>query len=71
MEHACEFMNCDPGSYMTGLACINEKLIMRAQSILREVYHLSEEDSARILHANDLDLKRTIGLLENDSRSEF
>jgi N-acetylmuramic acid 6-phosphate etherase len=52
------------GSYMTGLACINEKLILRAQSILQEIYHLSEEDSVKILHENDFDLKRTIGWLE-------
>jgi N-acetylmuramic acid 6-phosphate etherase len=59
------------GSYMTGLACINEKLIMRAQSILRELYHLSEDDSAKILHENDLDLKRAIGTLENENRIGF
>jgi N-acetylmuramic acid 6-phosphate etherase len=59
------------GSYMTGLACINEKLIMRAQSILRELYHLSEDDSAKILHANDLDLKRAIGTLEHEYRIGF
>jgi N-acetylmuramic acid 6-phosphate etherase len=52
------------GPYMTGLACINNKLIARAQAILQEVYHLSSDDSFKILQENEFDLKKVIRSLE-------
>jgi N-acetylmuramic acid 6-phosphate (MurNAc-6-P) etherase len=52
------------GPYMIGLACINKKLIARAQAILKEVYHLSEQDSLKILQENEMDLKKVVGLFK-------
>jgi len=52
------------GPYMIGLSCINNKLIARAQAILKEVYDISEQDSAKLLQENDLDMRKVVGLLK-------
>jgi len=51
------------GPYMTGLACINNKLISRAQSILKELYNLPEEESLKLLKENQYELKKVLGKL--------
>jgi N-acetylmuramic acid 6-phosphate etherase len=47
------------GSYMIDVSCINNKLKLRAQSILGKLFNLSAEESERILEENDYDLKKT------------
>lgn len=52
------------GPYMTGLACINQKLIARAQAILQELYQLSEEESMALLRAHEMDMRSVVDSLE-------
>jgi N-acetylmuramic acid 6-phosphate etherase len=46
------------GSFMIDVACINNKLKLRAQSILGRLFGLSAEESEKILAENDYDLKK-------------
>ena len=46
------------GSYMTNLKCLNQKLVLRAKSILQLLYQLSEEESAQLLQDCNYDLAK-------------
>jgi N-acetylmuramic acid 6-phosphate etherase len=46
------------GSYMTNLRCLNQKLVLRANSILQLLYQLSEEDSKQLLRDCNYDLAK-------------
>jgi N-acetylmuramic acid 6-phosphate etherase len=48
------------GPYMIDVACINQKLIERAQSILGILYGISKEDAFRRLSESQMDLGETI-----------
>lgn len=48
------------GPYMIDVACINQKLIERAQSILGILYGISKEDAFRRLSESQMDLSETI-----------
>lgn len=48
------------GCYMTEVECINEKLIKRAQNILKVLFDIGEKESYIALEENDFVLNRTI-----------
>ncbi len=48
------------GPYMIDVACINQKLVERAQSILGILYGLSKEDAFRRLSESQMNLRETI-----------
>ncbi len=48
------------GCYMTEVECINEKLIKRAQNILKVLFNIGEKESYIALEENDFVLNRTI-----------
>jgi len=51
------------GSYMVDVACINNKLIERAQSILKILYGIDEQEALERLKNNDMNLCRVINSL--------
>ncbi|SMO72036.1 N-acetylmuramic acid 6-phosphate etherase [Solitalea koreensis] len=44
------------GSFMTDLKCLNNKLVLRAQAILKNLYQLSDEESRQLLQHYDYNL---------------
>jgi N-acetylmuramic acid 6-phosphate etherase len=52
------------GSYMIDVACINNKLVERAQSILSILYNIDKEDALNILASSGMNLKLAINKLE-------
>ncbi|WP_018631097.1 N-acetylmuramic acid 6-phosphate etherase [Niabella aurantiaca] len=44
------------GSYMTNLKCLNEKLVLRACSILQILFKINKTESLAVLKASDYDL---------------
>lgn len=48
------------GPYMTDVACINDKLVKRAQAILHQLYELDEASALRVLGENQMRLKKAI-----------
>ncbi len=55
------------GSYMTEVECINEKLISRAQHILKSLFGLNEDEAYRLLAENHFVLNRTIRSIQRKS----
>lgn len=53
------------GCYMTGMECINGKLINRAQHILRVLYNMEEKEAYDALEQNNFVLNRTISSLNS------
>jgi N-acetylmuramic acid 6-phosphate etherase len=53
------------GSYMVDMACINMKLIERAQVILKTLYHIDEEEAIQRLQKSDMNLYEAIQKLNN------
>lgn len=53
------------GSYMVDVACINKKLIERAQSILEILYKMDKEEALKQLKMTDMDLSVVIKHLQN------
>ena len=48
------------GSYMVDVSCINIKLIERAQSILKILYNIDENEAIEMLKREDMKLSRVI-----------
>lgn len=53
------------GPYMIGVSCINNKLVERANNILKELYGLSEEEAQKILKENNYNLQLAISNISN------
>lgn len=58
------------GSYMIDVACINNKLIERAQSILGILYKMDKEEALVQLKKADMDLSEVIKNLQSKIKSE-
>lgn len=56
------------GSYMVDVACINNKLVERAQSILRILYKIDKDDALEKLKNADMNLSRVIKDIQSDIR---
>ncbi len=54
------------GSYMIDVACINNKLIERAQSILKILYNIEKEDALNSLEAANMNLGKLIKDIESN-----
>ncbi|TDN96649.1 N-acetylmuramic acid 6-phosphate etherase [Sunxiuqinia elliptica] len=54
------------GCYMTDLECINEKLIKRAESVLKVLFNLDQEEAYRALKQNRYNLSQTIHSLKGN-----
>ena len=48
------------GPYMIDVACINNKLVERAQSILKILYNIDKEDALEKLKSTDMNLRQVI-----------
>ncbi|MCF6357260.1 MAG: hypothetical protein L3J54_05580 [Draconibacterium sp.] len=48
------------GSYMIDVACINNKLVERAQSILKILYSIENEDALKMLKDTNMNLDNFI-----------
>lgn len=53
------------GPYMIDMACINKKLVERAQAILKNLYHIDEEEAIQRLESADMNLLKAIKTLNN------
>lgn len=53
------------GTYMIDVACLNDKLIARAESILESMFSLDSEESVQLLKNNDFNLKHVIDKLNS------
>ena len=53
------------GSYMVDVACINNKLIERAQGILKHLYDIEKDEAMRQLERADMDLNKAIQNIKN------
>ncbi len=54
------------GSYMVDMACINMKLVERAQVILKKLYHIDEEEAIQRLQNADMNLYEAIKTLNKE-----
>lgn len=52
------------GSYMIDVACINNKLVERAQAILNVLYNIDREDALKLLASTGMNLRLAIKKLE-------
>jgi N-acetylmuramic acid 6-phosphate (MurNAc-6-P) etherase len=48
------------GPYMINVACINQKLIDRAQSLLKKLYGINGEDALSKLKDAEMDLSKVV-----------
>lgn len=55
------------GPYMIDVACINNKLIERAQDILGILYHINSNEALEKLHESDMQLSRVIAKLKEQA----
>uniref|UniRef100_UPI0032177C56 N-acetylmuramic acid 6-phosphate etherase n=1 Tax=uncultured Draconibacterium sp. TaxID=1573823 RepID=UPI0032177C56 len=53
------------GSYMVDVACINNKLIERAQSILGILYNMDKKEAYQLLKESGMNLKQVINKINN------
>jgi N-acetylmuramic acid 6-phosphate (MurNAc-6-P) etherase len=53
------------GSYMVDVACINNKLVERAQSILEILYKLDKKEAHLLLKESGMNLKQAINKINN------
>ena len=54
------------GPYMIDVACINNKLVERAQAILKVLYHIEKNDSLKRLKAANMNLTKVIKDIQLD-----
>lgn len=57
------------GSYMVDVACINNKLVERAQSILKILYNIDKDDALEKLKNADMSLNRVIKEIQSNLKS--
>ena len=53
------------GTYMIDVACLNIKLVKRAQTILKNLYGLPDKDALSLLEKSNMSLKKAIEILNN------
>jgi N-acetylmuramic acid 6-phosphate etherase len=58
------------GTYMTDVACINNKLVERAQSILKILYNIEKDEAMRRLEMADMNLGKVITDLTTNNDSQ-
>ena len=58
-------------SYMVDVACINIKLIERAQSILKILYNIDENEAIEMLKREDMKLSRVIESIRSNKQNRY
>lgn len=56
------------GTYMVGVACINNKLIERAQNILNILYNIDKKDTLEMLKNEGMDIEKVINKIESNQQ---
>jgi N-acetylmuramic acid 6-phosphate etherase len=57
------------GPYMVDVACINNKLVERAQSILKILYNIDKEDALEKLKSTDMNLRQVIKKIQSNLKN--
>lgn len=56
------------GPYMIDMACINNKLVERAQHILKILYNIDEEEALKMLEITNMDMGQVIKTIQSNSK---
>jgi len=58
------------GPYMVNVACINNKLVKRAQSILKILYGINEKDALKMLKKAEMDLRLVLKNIQTNKMEQ-
>ncbi|MDB4303245.1 N-acetylmuramic acid 6-phosphate etherase [Desulfosarcina sp.] len=59
------------GSYMVDVACINNKLVERAQNILKTIYNINETKAMEMLKKENMNLGKVIHSIQQNQNKEY